>query len=91
MEVILETPEGKLSQPTTSSTDNTIVTEISNAILALPNQQEFRAENPSPDIALVVVTQINSNTVRIEVTGVDGLPTAQIIPSQNSLKDLYFD
>jgi iron complex outermembrane receptor protein len=86
LEVILDSLTSKLSQPTTSSIGNTIVTEINNAILALPNKQEFRAENPAPDIALVVVTQINPNTVRIEVTGVDGIPTAQIIPSRNGLQ-----
>ncbi|NJL52466.1 MAG: hypothetical protein HC930_10005 [Hydrococcus sp. SU_1_0] len=44
LEVILATPVGKLSQPITSSTGNSLVTEINNARLALPNQPEFRAE-----------------------------------------------
>lgn len=86
LEVILAAPTGKLSQPITSSIGNSLVTEINNARLALPNQPEFRAENPTAAIALVVVTQVNQNRVRVEVTGVDGIPSAQIIPSPNGLK-----
>ncbi|NJL52467.1 MAG: TonB-dependent receptor [Hydrococcus sp. SU_1_0] len=32
------------------------------------------------------MTQVNPNKVRIEVTGVNGIPTAQIIPNPNGLK-----
>ncbi|WP_236738861.1 AMIN domain-containing protein [Chroogloeocystis siderophila] len=55
--VVLETA-GVLS-PTTYTIDNTLIADIPNAVLALP--EEFQAVNPAEGIALVRVTNLPNN------------------------------
>jgi iron complex outermembrane recepter protein len=85
LEIVLETSNGQLSAPVTSSNGNTLIAEISNAILALPEGQEFQAEAPAERIASVKVIQVNTNKVQVSVTGVEDVPTAQVIQSDRSL------
>jgi iron complex outermembrane receptor protein len=60
---------------TTSTVDNTLIAEIPNAILTLP--EEFQAVNPVEGIALVRVTNLPGNRVRVAITGTDAPPTVE--------------
>ncbi|PIG93003.1 TonB-dependent siderophore receptor [Gloeocapsopsis sp. IPPAS B-1203] len=71
--VILETTAAL--SPTISTVDNTLIADIPNAVLALP--EEFQVANPAEDIALVRVTNLPNNQVRVTITGIDAPPTAE--------------
>ena len=85
LEIVLETPIGQLSQPTTKSDGNTLIADIQNAVLALPDGKDFSVKNPAGGIALVTVTQLDGNKVRVRVTGSDGVPTASSVTSDRGL------
>ena len=77
LEIILETNE-PLEVPSTSAVGNALITDIPNAVLALPEGEEFQAANPTEEIALVSVTGLPNNRVRVAITGVDAPPTANL-------------
>jgi outer membrane receptor protein involved in Fe transport len=85
IEIVLETPTGVLPQPITQNEGKTLIVDIPNAVLALPNSQEFRADNPAPGIQVVSVTQNNASNVRVNVTGESAVPIAQVIPNASGL------
>ncbi len=85
IEVILQTADGQALQSTTREEGNTFVAEIPNAILALPDGKEFRADNPSEGIINVTVIQIADSTIRVNVTGKDAVPIANITPASSGL------
>jgi iron complex outermembrane receptor protein len=86
LEVVLETSAGQLSPPATSVVGNALIADIPNAVLALPNQDEFQATNPVEGIALVSVTALSGvggaspteNRVRVAITGTDAPPMADV-------------
>ncbi len=84
LEVILETAGGEPLQGSTSTQENSLIVEIPNAQLQLTDGQ-FRRENPVPEIAAVDVTALNANTVRVVVTGIDGVPEGVIVQRQSGL------
>jgi iron complex outermembrane receptor protein len=77
LEITLETSE-PLEAPTPSVVGNALIADIPNAVLALPEGEEFQATNPAEGIALVSVTRLPNNRVRVAVTGVDAPPTASL-------------
>lgn len=77
LEIVLETNE-PLDVPSTSTVGNALITDIPNAVLALPEGDEFQAANPTEGIALVSVTGLPNNRVRVAITGVDAPPTADL-------------
>ncbi len=85
LEVILETPGGQLLPPTTSSDGNTLIKDIPQVVLALPEGNEFRANNPAEEITSVTVSQLDATTVRVSITGKAALPTAEVVPSESGL------
>jgi iron complex outermembrane receptor protein len=85
LEVVLETRGGEALQGTISVRDSSLITDIPNAQLQLPDRQEFRQENPAPRIASVTVTAKDANTIQIIVTGIDGVPDGTILQSQSGL------
>ncbi|MBW4554306.1 MAG: TonB-dependent receptor [Aphanocapsa sp. GSE-SYN-MK-11-07L] len=78
LEVILVTSAGLVVQPLISSDTQTVSADIADAVLALPEGKAFQVENPTDGVAAVSLTQRNSTTVRVSVTGVDGAPTAAV-------------
>jgi iron complex outermembrane receptor protein len=81
LEIVLQTAEGKpLTVDLTKfrSEGNSLIADIPNAVLALPNAQEFNAQTPTPDIARVQVVQADTSTIRVTVAGIDGLPKREI-------------
>lgn len=82
-EIRLETATNQQPAITTSVIGNALIADIPNAVLALPEGDEFQAVNPVDDIALVTVIPRGTG-VRVSVTGVDAPPTADVeTDSQN--------
>lgn len=85
IDVILETVGGKALQGSTSTEGNSLIVDIPNTQLQLPDRQEFRQENPIEGIAAVSVTNFNANSVRVTVSGIEGIPTGEIVQTQQGL------
>ncbi|MBW4549888.1 MAG: TonB-dependent siderophore receptor [Aphanocapsa sp. GSE-SYN-MK-11-07L] len=80
LEITLETAEGKTLQVDATkfrAEGNSLIAEIPNAVLALPEGQAFQSENPTADIATVQVVQQDSS-VRVSVVGKAALPTTEV-------------
>jgi iron complex outermembrane receptor protein len=77
LEITLETSES-LETPSTSVVGNALIVDIPNAVLALSEGDEFQAANPTAGIALVSVTSLPGDRVRVAITGVDAPPTANL-------------
>lgn len=77
IEVILTTPNGQLRIPATSVLGNALIVDIPNAVLSLPDKDEFLATEPAVGIALVSVNNL-SNRVRVAITGTEAPPTAEV-------------
>jgi iron complex outermembrane receptor protein len=81
LEIILETAEGKPLQVDASkfrAEGNSLIAEIPNAALALPQGQTFIAENPTAEIATVQVVQQDASSIRVSVTGKEALPKSEV-------------
>lgn len=85
LNVILETPDGKSPQAFTTRYGQTLVTDVVNAQLALPDGKPFRQDNPAEGIASVIVMQESGNSIRVRVTGETALPTAKVTQSDRGL------
>lgn len=85
LEVILETASRASPQVNTSSDNQTLLIDLSNAQLNLPESREFRSENPVVGITSVTVTSLSANSIRVTVTGDRAVPKAQVIPSPQGL------
>lgn len=86
LEIILETPNGTLEVTDTFNQGNTFIAEINNAVLALPEGNIYRVDNPADGIASITLTQLESNNkVRVVVTGRESLPTASVLNTAKGL------
>jgi iron complex outermembrane recepter protein len=85
LQVILETPSGQRLQPSIFPEGNNLIIDISAATLALPDGQNFIANNPTTGITQVTVTSSSSNSIRVVITGDKNVPNAEVIPSQQNL------
>ncbi|NCJ08705.1 TonB-dependent receptor [Synechococcales cyanobacterium C] len=78
LELVLQTDQGDLTVPTPVTVGNALIADIPNAILALPDGNEFQQYSPINGIALVTVTSYAENQVRVAITGLNAPPTAEI-------------
>ncbi|MEM7062492.1 MAG: TonB-dependent siderophore receptor [Cyanobacteria bacterium P01_B01_bin.77] len=76
---------GQLSIEATSTTDNTVVTELANAILTLPEGEDFVIEEPTEGISLLAVTNLSDNRVQMAITGTNAPPVVDILAAANGL------
>lgn len=76
---------GHLVEPSTSVVGNAIIADIPNAVLALPDGNEFQQANPIEGIALISVTELPNNRVRVAITGIDAPPIAELNPTAQGL------
>ncbi len=77
--LILESSNGEeRPQIFTVSRGNSLVADVINAQLNLPDGNAFLEENPAPGIASVSVTQLDENSVRITVNGEGSPPIGQV-------------
>lgn len=88
--VILRTGTGDRPQVFTTKKDKSSVADIINAQLRLPKGNNFRQENPAPGIALIEVKQLDTNSVRVTVTGIDDVPSNQPVVQKDNNFTLGF-
>lgn len=81
LQIVLETADGNLTVSETRSVGNALIVDIANATLA----EEFSQANPSDGIALVSVSQLPGDSVRIAITGTDAPPVAEVTTEAQGL------
>jgi iron complex outermembrane recepter protein len=81
----LDTADGKTLQPTIRQEGNSAIATIPQAVLALPDSKDFRAENPAAGIESVAVTQLDATTVQVRVTGVEAVPLVEVGTGESGL------
>lgn len=86
VEIVLETVGGAIAAPSLQTAGNALIVDIPNAVLALPEGQEFQQVSPTADIAFVSVTQVADDQVRVAITGVDAPPRAEVQPGSPGLR-----
>jgi iron complex outermembrane recepter protein len=74
LQVVLETADGTLDVPETRSIGNALIADIPNATIV----EEFSQANPIEGIALVSVTSLPGDRVRVAITGTDAPPVAEV-------------
>ncbi|MEA5503570.1 TonB-dependent receptor [Halotia wernerae UHCC 0503] len=85
LEVLLETAPGKKLEISTTIKNNTLIAEIPNTQLRLPQDQTFRQDNPIEDIDSVIVTQQESNIIQVTVVGKKQAPKLEVVSSNEGL------
>jgi iron complex outermembrane receptor protein len=81
LDITLETAEGKPLQVDATKfrrEGNSLIADIPNAVLALPQGQTFTADNPTADIATVQVIQQDTGSIRVSVAGNGALPKTEV-------------
>ena len=78
MQVVLETTDGELTPLTTTVSGNALIVEIPNAILVLPEGDEFQQFEPAVGIALIAATTLPGDRVQLVITGSEAPPLADI-------------
>ena len=81
LEIVLQTARDKplsIDSSQVRSQGNQLIADIPNAVLVIPQQQEFTAQNPTSDVARVQVVQQDLTTLRVIVTGNNALPQQDI-------------
>ena len=95
LEIILETAEGRSLQIDTNNfriEGNNLVADIPNAVLAIPDQQEFTSANPTAEISNISLTQLEGSTIRVNVAGKDKPPVQEVtLKTQGVLYSLNRD
>lgn len=85
VEVVLETSNGAAVRALTTSSGNTLVTDLTNAQLRLAGQESFRQTNPAAGIAEVTVTSLTENSVRVTIVGESAAPTSALTRQGNTV------
>ncbi|MBI4779883.1 MAG: AMIN domain-containing protein [Oscillatoriophycideae cyanobacterium NC_groundwater_1537_Pr4_S-0.65um_50_18] len=75
--VVLQTSSGDRPQVFTVQRGNALVADIVNAQLKLP-QGSFSQNDPAPGISSVTVAQLDTNSVRVTISGGSDAPSAQV-------------
>jgi type IV pilus assembly protein PilQ len=84
--VVLKTSSGSRPQVFTTKRGKTLVADIINTQLRLPQGNSFRQDSPAPGIASVEVSQLDANSVRVTVTGSNNAPGSQpVVRSPNGI------
>ncbi|MEM1291584.1 MAG: TonB-dependent siderophore receptor [Cyanobacteria bacterium P01_H01_bin.162] len=78
LQVRLETADGELLEPSTTVSGDALIAEVPNAVLSLPEGDEFLEFAPAEGIALVQVSALPGNRVQVVITGTDAAPTAEV-------------
>ncbi len=82
VQVVLQTKNGDRPQVFTVNRGNALIADIINTELKLSAGNGFLKNNPAPGISSVSVTQLDANSVRVEVSGDRVAPSGQV--SQDS-------
>lgn len=80
VQVVLQTSNGQQdAQIVTGSNGNSLIADISNARLRLPQGNSFQQNNPMTGIQGISVTQNTPNSVRLVVNGTSSTPSGEIL------------
>jgi iron complex outermembrane recepter protein len=82
LQVILETESGQTLQATQQIEGNAVILTVPNAVLALKDQSTFVANKPGAGIEQITASQADATRIQIRITGVNTVPTAQIVAGQ---------
>ena len=85
LQILIETADGDLTAPTTTVSGNALIAEIPNAMLTLPEDDEFLEFEPAEGIALIQVTEMADDRVRVVITGTDAAPIAEVSTAVSGL------
>lgn len=85
IEILLNTTDGQLATPTTSVVGNALIADIPNAVLNLLEEDEFQAADPTAGIALVMVSTLPDNRIRVAITGSEFPPDVEITAQAQNL------
>ncbi|MBU7584000.1 MAG: AMIN domain-containing protein [Nostoc sp. TH1S01] len=88
--VILKTSSGSRPQVFTTKRGKTLVSDIINAQLRLPQRSNFRQDRPASGIASVEVVQLDANSIRVIVTGENDAPAGQPVTRKDDKITLGF-
>jgi len=77
-ELILEGPTGKQPEIFRTTYGETLIIDLINTQLQLPEGEQISQENPALGIASVEVVQQYANTVRVKLVGTEKVPTAKV-------------
>jgi iron complex outermembrane recepter protein len=78
IEIVLESDRPATTEPIRRTEGKTLITEIENAVLALPEGSEFQTLNSTAEISKISVVQASDRVVRISVVGTQGVPTVAV-------------
>jgi len=88
--VVLKTAAGDRPQVFTTKKDKSLVADVINAQLRLPKGNNFLQKNPAPGIATIEVKQLDANSIRVTVTGIDDAPSNQPVMRKDNNITLGF-
>jgi len=77
--VVLTTKQGDRPRVFTTERGRAWVADIINTQLVLGGSNSFQQENPAPGIAMITVTPLDANSVRVTVTGTEAPPTGEVV------------
>jgi len=83
--LFLETSTGREPQTFRTSYGETLVIDLTNSQLRLPEGERFQENNPVAGIASIEVVQQYSNTVRVKLVGETEVPTAEINTTEQGI------
>lgn len=83
--VILETSVGISAVPARRSEGNTLVMEVENAVLALPQGNRVAIDKPGAGISAIEVIQATPTIVQVRITGDTAVPLVEVVPSAAGL------
>lgn len=78
VQVVLQTKNGDRPQVFTVNQGNSLIADLVNTKLELAAGSGFLQNNPAPGISAVTVTQLDGNSVRIEVSGEGKAPAGTV-------------
>jgi iron complex outermembrane recepter protein len=85
VEIVLETTTGSITAPGSKTQGEILYFDIPKATLSLGDSQEFRVENPAKGITNISVTQASPTYVRVQITGAEGVPSAEVATNERGL------
>ncbi len=84
--IVLTTASTSRPQIFTTKKGNTLVADIINTQLRLPQGNSFRQDNPAPGIASLTVNQLDVSSIQVIVTGTTSTPNNQpVVRKQNEI------
>jgi iron complex outermembrane recepter protein len=84
VELALQTT-GEFVLPEPTVVGNALIVDLPNASLDLPEGDEFSATQPVAGIALINITNLPNNRVRVAITGTEAPPTVEISTAASGL------